>query len=279
MKHLKNWTSRWLVMVLFTILVMVPAAAELKAASNGAVLAGNVLGTGVSTVIRSLIMGNIKSFKDVSKCFVYGSAAGLGFYQSKAMAGKGNILSGVLLANLSASVAENVAMGEGPLDYLGFSFPFVHLQVATPLAKNPAAIFDVSFSSRDIVSFITSIKNAKHVSFRNGLLTFTADEPLAKGVMGWTTGIFPTTLSGGSSQVMAHEAIHAIQSLQLMAVSPEPFLFRKSNPDRGSKALRFSGVRLQAFGLANDLVLHGLQKYDMRWKEIEAYYFSSPVTK
>jgi len=209
-------------MVLFTILVIVPAA-ELKAASNGAVLAGNVLGTGVSTVLRSLIMGNIKSFKDVSKCFVYGSAAGLGFYQSKAMAAKGNILPGVLLANLSASVAENVAMGEGPLDYLGFSFPFVHLQVATPLAKNPAAIFDVSFSSRDIVSFFTSIKNAKHVTFRNGLLTFTADEPLSKGVMGWTTGIFPTTLSGGSSQVLAHEAIHAIQSLQLMAVSPEPF--------------------------------------------------------
>lgn len=278
MKHLKNWMSRWLVIVLFTVLVIAPSV-ELKAASNGAVLAGNILGTGVSTVLRSLLMGNIRSFKDVSKCFVYGSAAGLGFYQSKAMAAKGNILPGVLLANLSASVAENVAMGEGPLDYLGFSFPFVHLQVATPLAKNPAAIFDVSFSSRDIVSFFTSIKNAKHVSFRNGLLTFTADEPLSKGVMGWTTGIFPTTLSGGSSQVLAHEAIHAIQSLQLMAVSPEPFLSRKSNPDRNSKALRFSGVRLQAFGLANDLVLHGLQKYDMRWKEIEAYHFSSPVAK
>jgi hypothetical protein len=277
MKHLKNWLSRWLVMVLFTVLVMVPVT-ELKATSNGAVLAGNVLGTGVSTLLRSLIMGNIKSFKDVSKCFVYGSVAGLGFYQSKAMVAKGNIFPGILLANLSASVAENVAMGEGPLDYLGFSFPFVRLQVATPLAKNPAAIFDVTFSSGDVVSFISSIKKAKHVSFRNGLLTFTADEPLAKGVLGWTNGIFPTTLSGGSSQVMEHEAIHAIQSLQLMAVSPEPLMARKSNPDRDSKALRFSGIRLQAFGLANDLVLHGLQKYDMRWKEIEAYYFSSPVT-
>jgi hypothetical protein len=278
MKHLKNWTSRWLVLVLFTILIMVPAA-ELKAASNGAVLAGNILGTGVGTVLRSLIMGNIKSFKDFSKCFIYGSAAGLGFYQSKAMAAKGNILPGVLLANLSASVAENVAMGEGPLDYLGFSFPFIHLQVATPLAKNPSAIFDVSFSSRDIASFFTSIKNAKHVSFRNGLLTFTADEPMSKGAQGWTAGIFPTTLSGGTEQVMGHEAIHAIQSLQLMAISPEPLLARKSDSDRNTKALRFSGVRLQAFGLANDLVLHGLQKYDMRWKEIEAYYFSSPEVK
>jgi hypothetical protein len=276
MKHLKNWTSRWLVVVLFAILVMLPAV-ELKAASNGAVLAGNILGTGISTVLRSLITGNIKSFKDVSKCFVYGSVAGLGFYQSKAMAAKGNILPGVLLANLSASVAENVAMGEGPLDYLGFSFPFIHLQVATPLAKNPAAIVDASFCSRDIISFISSINKAKHVSFRNGLLTFTADEPMAKGVMGWTTGIFPTTLSGGSEQVMEHEAIHAIQNLQLMAVSPEPFLSRKSNSEGSTKVLRFSGARVQVFGLANDLVLHGLQKYDMRWKEIEAYYFSSPV--
>jgi hypothetical protein len=276
MKHFKNWTSRWLVAVLFTVLIMVPAI-ELKAASNGAVLAGNVIGTGVSTLLRGLIMGNIKSFKDVSKCFIYGSAAGLGFYQSKVMAAKGNILSGVLLANLSASVAENVAMGEGPLDYLGFSFPFIHLQVATPLAKNPAAIFEASFCSRDIISFIGSINKAKHVSFRNGLLTFTADEPMAKGVVGWTTGIFPTTLSGGSEQVMNHEAIHAIQNLQLMAVSPEPLLSRKSDPDGSTKVLRFSGFRLQAFGLANDLVLHGLQKYDMRWKEIEAYYFSSPT--
>lgn len=276
MKHFKSWTSRWLVAVLFMVLIMVPAS-ELKAVSNGAIVAGNVIGTGVSTLLRGLIMGNIRSFKDVSKCFIYGSAAGLGFYQSKAMAAKGNILAGVLLANLSASVAENVAMGEGPLDYLGFSFPFIHLQVATPLAKNPAAIFEASFCSRDIISFISSISKAKHVSFRNGLLTFTADEPMAKGVMGWTTGIFPTTLSGGAEQVMNHEAIHAIQNLQLMAVSPEPLLSRKSDPDRSTKALRFSGFRLQAFGLANDLVLHGLQKYDMRWKEIEAYYFSSPI--
>jgi hypothetical protein len=276
MKHFKNWTSRWLVAVLFTVMIMVPAA-ELKAASNGAVLAGNVIGTGVSTLLRGLIMGNIKSFKDVSKCFIYGSVAGLGFYQSKAMAAKGNILAGVLLANLSASVAENVAMGEGPLDYLGFSFPFIHLQVATPLAKKPAAIFEASFCSRDIISFIGSINKAKHVSFRNGLLTFTADEPMAQGVLGWTTGIFPTTLAGGNEQVMNHEAIHAIQNLQLMAVSPEPLLSRKSDPDGSTKVLRFSGFRLQAFGLANDLVLHGLQKYDMRWKEIEAYYFSSPI--
>jgi hypothetical protein len=76
---------------------------------------------------------------------------------------------------------------------------------------------------------------------------------------------------------MDHEAIHAIQSLQLMAVSPEPFLARQSNPERSTRALRFSGIRMQAFGLANDLVLHGLQKYDMRWKEIEAYHFTTPT--
>jgi hypothetical protein len=274
MKHFTNCTGRWLVAVLFMVLIMVPVA-ELKATSNGAVLAGNVIGTGVGTLLRGLITGNIKSFKDVSKCFIYGSVAGLGFYQSKAMAGKGNILAGVLLANLSASVAENVAMGEGPLDYLGFSFPFVHLQIATPLAKNPAAILDASFCSRDIISFVSSISKAKHVSFRNGLLTFTADEPMAKGVLGWTTGIFPTTLSNGSEQTMDHEAIHAIQSLQLMAISPEPFLARKSDSERSTRALRFSGLRMQAFGLANDLVLHGLQKYDMRWKEIEAYHFTT----
>jgi hypothetical protein len=78
---------------------------------------------------------------------------------------------------------------------------------------------------------------------------------------------------------MDHEAIHVIQNLQLMAVSPEPFISRKSNPDRNSKVIRFSGIRLQVFGLANDLALQGLQKYDKRWKEIEAYHFSSPAAK
>ena len=64
-----------------------------------------------------------------------------------------------------------------------------------------------------------------------------------------------------------------------MAISPEPLLSRKSNPEGNTKAFRFCGTRLQAFGLANDVLLHGLQKYDMRWKEKEAYYFSSSMTK
>jgi hypothetical protein len=278
MKQFKNRTSRLMVLVLFAVMLMTQAA-DVQAASKGTILVGNVIGTGLGTVIRGWIAGNIKSFKDAGKCFIYGSAAGFGFYESKALAAKGNILAGVLLANLSVSVAENVAMGEGPLDYLGFAFPFVHLQVATPLAKNPSAIFDVSFNSRDIASFITSISNAKHVSFRNCLLTFTADEPMSKGSLGWTAGIFPTTLASSSAQVMNHEAIHVIQNLELMAISPEPLLSRKSNPDQNKKFLRFSGTRLQAFGWANDLILHTAQKYDNRWKEIEAYDFSSPVTQ
>jgi hypothetical protein len=278
MKHLKNRTSRWLVVVMFMVLVAFPAT-ELKAASKGTVMAGNIIGTGIGTVLRGLIMGHVKSLKDFGKCFIYGSAAGFGFYESKNLAAKDNIFLGVLLANLSASVAENVAMGVGPLDYIGYSLPFIHLQVATPLAKDPAAIFDVSFSSRDVASFITSISKAKHVSFRNGLLTFTADEPMSKGAQGWCSGIFPTILKGQPNQVMDHEAVHVIQSLQLMSVSPEPLIDRKLNPDGDKKFLRFSGTRLQAFAWANDLLVHGLQKYDDRWMEIEAYDFSSPVTK
>ena len=254
MKHLKNWTSHWLVMVLFIMLVMVPAA-PLPAISNGTELAGNVLGTGISTVLRGLIMGNIKSFKDFSKCFVYGSAAGLGFYQSKTMVGKGNVFTGVLLANLSASVVDNVASGEGPLSYLGFTLPVVRIEIATPFARQKRSFLRVTVSPRDVISLVLSLNKSDRASLRNGMLSFEADTPLAANVRGWAYSMFPTVLSSAPESVYRHEMVHVVQSLQLMSASPEPFLKSYRRENGKAKFIDFGGIRAQALGLANDLTL------------------------
>jgi hypothetical protein len=265
-------------MVLFAVLVMVPAA-ELKAVSNGAVLAGNILGTGITTVIRGLLQGNIKSFKDVSKCLVYGSAAGLGFYQSKTMVGKGNIFPGILLANLSASVVDNVTSGEGPLSYLGFSLPLVRIEIATPLARHKRSLLRVTVSPRDAISLALSLSKSDRVSLRNGMLAFESDTPLAENVLGWAYSIFPTMISGTDESVYNHEMVHVVQSLQLMAASPEPFLKSYQREKGKAKFITFGGIRAQALGLVNDLTLAKFQSYSNYWKEIEAYHFASPVTK
>jgi len=277
MKQLKNWTSHWLVMVLFIMLVIMPAA-ELKAVSNGTELAGNILGTGITTVLRGLLAGNIKSFKDFSKCFVYGSAAGLGFYQSKAMVGKGNVFTGVLLANLSASVVDNVASGEGPLSYLGFSLPLVRIEIATPFARQKSSFLRVTVSPRDVISLALSLSKSDRVSMRNGMLAFEADTPLAENVRGWAYSMFPTMVSGTPESVYRHEMVHVVQSLQLMSASPEPFLKSYRRENGKAKFIVFAGIRAQALGLVNDLTLAKAQSYSNYWKEIEAYHFASPVT-
>jgi hypothetical protein len=59
----------------------------------------------------------------------------------------GRTFSGVLLANLSASVIDNVTSGEGPL-VSGFTLPLVRLELATLLAKNLRSLVNFTVSAR-----------------------------------------------------------------------------------------------------------------------------------
>jgi hypothetical protein len=258
------------IMMLMVVWLLMPAA-RLQAVSEKTVVLGNVIGSSVTTLVRGLIQGEVHGFKDVAKLLTYGAASGFGFYEAKKQVAAGNTFSGILLANLSASVVDNVTSGEGPLSYLGFTLPLVRLEVATPLARHARSLLRFTVSPRDAISLALALSNSDRASLRGGMLSFEADEPLAENVRGWAHGIFPTVVAGKPESVFRHEMVHVVQSLQLMAASPEPFLKRYRRDKGKMKLLDFGGIRAQAFGLVNDLTLAKSQSYNKYWKEAEAY--------
>jgi len=264
--------KKTLVLVIMMMVWLLMPSAKLQAVSEKTVVLGNVIGSSVTTLVRGLIQGEVHGFKDVAKMLTYGAASGFGFYQAKKQVASGHTFSGVLLANLSASVIDNVTSGEGPLSYLGFTLPLVRLEIATPLAKQNRSLLRFTVSPRDAISLALAFSKSDRISLRGGMLAFEADTPLAAGVRGWAHSIFPTVVTGMPDSVYLHEMVHVVQSLQLMAASPEPLVHGYRREAGKAKLLDFAGVRLQAIGLANDLTLAKSQSYDRYWKEAEAYH-------
>ena len=258
------------VLMLMTVWMLMPSA-RLHAVSEKTVVLGNVIGSSVTTLVRGLIQGEVHNFKDAAKMLTYGAASGFGFYEAKKQVASGHTFTGILLANLSASVVDNVTSGEGPLSYLGFTLPLLRLEIATPLAKQKRALLRFTVSPRDAISLAMSLSKSDRVSLRGGMLAFESDTPLSAGVRGWAYSIFPTVVTGKPESVYRHEMVHVVQSLQLMAASPEPMVHGYRRDAGKAKLLDFAGLRLQALGLVNDLTLAKSQSYDKYWKEAEAY--------
>ena len=100
--------------------------------------------------------------------------------------------------------------------------------MATPFADKPQARINLSVSPGELLSFANSIRNADRISFRNGMITFVANETIAPNALGWTQGVYPTVMFGQADYVFNHEAIHVVQNIQMMSISPELTLYSKS---------------------------------------------------
>jgi hypothetical protein len=264
--------KKMLVSVIMMIVLMLIPFARLQAITEKTVVLGNVIGSSVSTLVRGLVQGQVRNIKDVAKMLTYGAASGFGFYEAKKQVAGGHAFSGILLANLSASVIDNVTSGEGPLSYFGFTLPLVRIEIATPLAKQNRSLLRFTVSPRDAISLVMAFSKSNRVSLHGGMLAFEADTPLSQGVQGWAYSIFPIMVTGTSDWVYRHEMVHVVQSLQMMAASPEPLVHGYRREAGKAKLLDFAGVRMQALGLANDLTLAKSQSYDKYWKEAEAYH-------
>ena len=269
----QNTLNKTVVSVALAITLMLGVMPQkAQAVSNGTIQLGNVIGNALTTVVRGIVSGQVKSVGDALKMVAYGGAAGFGFYQAKNLVAKGNITSGVALANLSASVCENVSYGQHPLAYIGYTLGFSRIRIATPLAKNPRAIVNLEISAHDIVNTFMAVKHADSFSFKGGLFSFSAKDAYKNNALGWTFGPYATTMQNAPDRVFAHEAVHVIQNLQLAASSPyEPFL--KKSGSRTAKLFAFSGLKIDALALANNMAMNA-QDYESQWKEIEAYSFS-----
>jgi len=270
---------KYFVILSFLWGVLFISPSNLNAASDNTICMYNMAGQAVFTLLRGIIQGKVKSFKDVAKSLFYGSAAGYGFYEAKKMIGKGHVTTGVILANLSASVCENVSTGFHPLAYIGYNIGPAQIKVATPFAKKPQATFHVSVTPAELITFFYSMKKAKRVSFRNGLITFTANERISENSLGWTIGQYPTILSDTPDYVFNHEAIHVVQHLQMLSISPEMFMSYKSEESNYKKSLfHFSGLRMNVVGSLTNMVFYRFQSYKSNWLEIEAYNFATNET-
>lgn len=87
-------------------------------------------------------------------------------------------------------------------------------------------------------------------------------------VHGFTWGLFPGVWSGAQRHVWNHEAVHALQSLQLDSVEPPALTL-----DRERRLVRVRTLRAGALNFA-DNVSAQLIPYEERWVEIEAYRFA-----
>jgi len=263
-----------LVSLLWGIISVSPSS--LNAASENTIRLYNIGGQAVFTLLKGILQGKVKNFKDGVKTFFYGSVTGYGFYEAKKMIGKGHVTAGIILANLCASITENVASGYHPLAYLGYTIGPARIEVATPIARDPVAIFNVSVTPGDLLTFYYQWKQADRILFRNGMITFIADEPIYANALGWTRGIYPTVLDGQPDYVYNHEVIHVAQHLQMMTISPEWSMSSKMRSNNKKPGLiQFNGLRWNVLGMGMDLLTYELQSYRDNIFEVEAYHFAT----
>lgn len=267
--------NKWLLCLVFFATVWPNAT---SAAERSRIRTINIGAQGVVTLIIGAVQGKVRRPADVARCLLTGFVAGYGFYEGKAMIGRGNASSGWLIANVASSLSENAAAGKNPLAQLGYSIgPF---RVRIPLGRlDPTAdsyVF-VDASAYEALKLVDAIRDNDRLRFRSGMIAFERDTIYEQDgdliTVGRAYGIYPGVWVGADNTVWPHEVIHAVQSLQLDAVEPSlPFLsYRPARKTGEPKRLaRFELFKIGLLNITNDRV-SGNQRYENRWVEIEAY--------
>ncbi|MCK5003803.1 MAG: hypothetical protein KAS21_01880 [Candidatus Aminicenantes bacterium] len=268
---MKKRTLSTLVVVIFLFGIFGNFSSRLNATSESTIRTYNIVGQGVGTLIRGLIQGKVKSVKSAAKMLFWGSLSGYGFYESKKMIGEGLVTKGIILANISASITENTARGDNPFAYLGYTLGPARIQVATPLAGKDKTLFNVQISPMDAIGFAIAMSRADSVSFRNGMISFEANEAFTGNARGWALGIYPTVVTGVPEHVFYHESIHVVQYIQTMSVSPQPLNCLLDRGIEGKKLFNISLLNFNFAAILNGFTLNDKNPNVEIWNEIEAY--------
>jgi hypothetical protein len=271
-----------LVLVVFlTVTVVAPSPARTET-SNETILGYNLLITGTLTVIRGTLEGTIHSVPGALRSFGWGALAGGGFYQAKKMVADGEYHSGLILSNLSYSLAENAARDRNPIAKVGYSVGPIRLHYNSSFSQSRAPPFTLDYSLAQTLALgvALSSNDGTNITFENGLFVLRSEDVIDSGEDGITLGSnvgYFTILSKGYHQdpaVYKHEFIHGIQSMQFASTSWEPYYRSSVSPDHGwyypGQSLNwFDGWRLETTNLGVDL--SEPDAYHRRPVEIEAW--------
>jgi hypothetical protein len=254
--------------ITLVLLLALPA----RAADRQQITTVNVAATSLFTFLGCVVQGKLQkrvtTGRDAARCFAAGGAAGLGFYQAKRLVADGDITTGWLVANLATSVVENTAAGEHPFSRIGYTFGPFRLRFATPADRARESYVDLDLSLVETGFLARMLIDADDVDIRDGMLWWETDERLGEGdrvFNGYTWGLYPGVWKRARESTWNHEAVHAIQALQLDSVEPPAFTL-----GRNRQPFRIRHVRAGAVNLTDNL-FWGSRAYDERWVEIEAY--------
>jgi len=248
-------------------------ALPLPAADRERIAAINVAATSLVTFVSCAVQARLQkkslTRRDAARCFGAGGVAGVGFYQAKRLAARGDITTGWLAANVASSIVENTAAGEHPLSRLGYTFGPLRLRVATPLDRARESYVDIDVSAAETVFLARAIGTADDIDVRDGMIWYDTRDPIVEGDIvyhGYTWGIFPGVWRGADQFTPRHEAVHAVQSLQLDSIEPPLLTFHRSR-----RAVRLRHIRAGALNLADNIYNANALDYEDRWAEIEAF--------
>jgi hypothetical protein len=250
------------------LLLAIPARAVDRQRIATVNIAATSLFTFLGCVVQGKLQKRVQTRRDAGRCFAAGGVAGLGFYQAKRLAAGGDITTGWLLANLTTSVVENTTAGEHPLSRIGYTFGPFRLRFATPADRAHESYVDLDLSVVETGYLARTLIDADDLDIRDGMLQWETDQRLSEGgrvFNGYTWGIYPGAFTGARQSTWSHEAVHAIQALQLDSVEPPALIL-----GRNRQPFRIRYVRAGAVNLT-DNVSWGQRAYDQRWVEIEAY--------
>lgn len=248
------------------LLLAIPA----QAADREKIAALNIAGTTAVTYLGCLVHAKLtKTVPKHARCLAAGAVGGAGFYQAKRVAGNGHITTAWLLANLTSSVVENTTASEHPLARLGYSFGPLRLRVVTPLDEKKESLLDIDINAAEVGYLARAFLDADDVDLRDGMIWYETESPSVdeqgRAVHGYTWGLFPGVWKSARDEVWHHEAVHAVQALQLDSVEPPALTL-----DRERRSVRVRHLRLGLLNLTDNLGSQ-LLPYEDRWFEIEAY--------
>ena len=251
------------------ILLAISLALPARAADRQRIATINVAATTLFTYLSCVVQKKARP----RVCLSAGAVAGLGFYQAKRLAGKGDITTGWLVANLATSVVENTTAGEHPLSRLGYTFGPMRLRVATPFDAGGESLVDVDLSLAETGYLIRAFDDADDVDIRDGMIWWETEnqDRNDEGTIfnGYTWGIYPGTWRRAPDHTWSHEAVHAIQAMQLDSVEPPLYTVTRER-----RLFRVRHIRGGAVNVADNLYW-GQRDYEDRWAEIEAFRLST----